>query len=225
MVFSHNVPDHHIGVLNRAICRRPLWQPSATRMLVWIVPSGILLSGMIGGHPEMLGDKIRTARDTGLRVSKGHGILARQQLVGHWLAHRIERRGVGNQPGTCRGRVKPLLRLLLSAKGRSYGVESVAQRVVWPHRFGGSMHLVDCVVWPIEHHIQAHTEEVLMIGCIETRLDEQSILTGFAWRQRASIHNARELDLVLERAILIKIPEKAIFVVTNGGDHRDHEAA
>src|SRR5262245_38415965 len=144
MVFSHNVPDHHIGVLNRAICRRPLWQPSATRVLVWIVPGRILLGGMIGCHPEMFGHKIRTARDTGLRVSEGHGILTRQQLVSYWLAHRIERRWVGNQPGTCRGRVKPLLRLLLSAQGRAYGVESVAQWVVWPHGFGGGMHLIDC---------------------------------------------------------------------------------
>jgi hypothetical protein len=94
----------------------------------------------------MLGDKICTARDTRLRVNEGHGILARHELVGHWLAHRVERRGVGNQPGTCRGRVKPLLGLLLGAERRSGSVEGVAKRVVWPHGFGCSMHLADRIV-------------------------------------------------------------------------------
>src|SRR5215831_9983088 len=103
MVFSHHVPNHHVGVLNGAIGRRPLRQPRTTRVLVWIVTSSILLIGMVGGYPEMLGDKVRTVADTGLRVGEGHGILARQQLVGHWLAHRVERRGIGNQPGPCRG--------------------------------------------------------------------------------------------------------------------------
>src|SRR5262245_61454502 len=58
MVFAHHIPDHHVGVLNRAICRRPRWQPRATGVLIGIVPGRILLIGMIGCHPEMLGHKV-----------------------------------------------------------------------------------------------------------------------------------------------------------------------
>ena len=128
MVFSHHIPDNHVGVLNRAICRRPPWQPRTTGVLIWIVPGRILLIGMIGCHPEMLGNKVCTAADTGLRMGEGNGILARHQLVGNWLAHGVEQRGVGNQPGACRGGVKPLLGLLLGAERRSGGVEGVAER-------------------------------------------------------------------------------------------------
>src|SRR5215470_15616078 len=189
MVFSHHVPDNHISVLNGAIGRRPRWQPRTTSMLVGIVPGRILLLGMIGCHPEMLGDKVRTTGDTGLWVGEGHGILARQQLVGHWLAHSVERGGVGNQPGACRGWVKPLLGLLLGAERRAGGVEGVAKRVVWSQRFGGSVHLADRVVRAIYHHVHTHAEEVLMIGRIEARLHEETILAGFAWRQGARVHN------------------------------------
>ena len=70
--------------------RRLVVSMIATVVLVWIVPGRIFLIGMIGCHPEMLGDKVRTAGDTGLRVGEGNSILARQQLVGNWLAHRVE---------------------------------------------------------------------------------------------------------------------------------------
>ena len=71
MVFSHHVPDHHVGVLDGAILGRPLWQSRTTGVLVGIVPSRILLIRMVRCHPEMIGDKVGTAGDTGLWVAKG----------------------------------------------------------------------------------------------------------------------------------------------------------
>src|SRR5215475_1458374 len=84
MVFSHHIPDHHVGILNRAICRCPCWQPRTTGVLVWVVPGRILLIGMIRCHPEMLGDKVRTAGDTGLRMGEGNNIFASQLPTNCW---------------------------------------------------------------------------------------------------------------------------------------------
>src|SRR5260370_32584352 len=64
-----------------------------------------------------------------------------------------------------------------------------------------------------------------MIRSIELRRDERSVGGLLAGMKRAERENTRQLDLELNGAVLIEIPEKSVFIILNGGGGRHHQAA
>src|SRR5262249_61816661 len=60
---------------------------------------------------------------------------------------------------------------------------------------------------------------------VEARRDQDAVLGLAAGRDRSGRDDARHLDLQLDGAVLVEVPEEAVLVVPDGGDGGDDEAA
>src|SRR5262249_43606455 len=67
-------------------------------------------------------------------------------------------------------------------------------------------------------------EPVLVMRRIETRRDERAVRGSDARRDGAGRDDPRELDLRLDRAVLIEVPEEAVLVVADRSDRRHDES-
>ena len=63
-----------------------------------------------------------------------------------------------------------------------------------------------------------------MVWRIEAWSDLRTVLARVAGDHRPGIHNSRQLNLILDRAVLIEVPVKAVFIVANGGDERNDQS-
>ena len=63
------------------------------------------------------------------------------------------------------------------------------------------------------------------LGAVEPGGDERAVRRALADRDRARGEHARQLDLVLDRAVVVEVPEVPVLVVADGRDERDDEAA
>jgi hypothetical protein len=59
VVVAKDVPQHHIGVVDGAIARRPLRQSLTAGVLVGVGTSGEIFIGRVGGNPEVMLQKAR----------------------------------------------------------------------------------------------------------------------------------------------------------------------
>ena len=225
MVEAHGVPEHDIGVAQRALRGDPLRHPLARLALRRILAARVALGGVVGGDPERLAGEDRAPPDR--RVGRGHhrdGLAGDQDIRGR-LAERVARRVVGDPPVAGGGRVDlaPALRLV-GDRRRPRG-EGVAQRVFRAARQRHSIHLVDRVRRAVHLQIEPESEEMLVVHRAQLRRDPMPRDLRLVVGDRNRLHDARRLDLVLPRAVLVEVPVEAVVVVVDGGEAGDDQPA
>src|SRR5208282_4777625 len=97
----------------------------------------------------------------------------------------------------------------------------VAVRVPGTGRQRHRVALVDGVGRAVDGHVQAHAEDVLVVGAVELGGDQGAVGRFLARGQGAGGDHAGQLDLVLDGAVLVEVPVVGVLVVADGGDHRD----
>src|SRR6185437_4362130 len=73
-------------------------------------------------------------------------------------------------------------------------------------------------------HVQPRVEEMLMRRTAEAVGDHATPGIGLAGRDRGGLDDAGQLDLELDRAVLVEIPVKAVVVIADRREERDDEA-
>src|SRR6185437_11096756 len=82
------------------------------------------------------------------------------------------------------------------------------------------VHGVPAVVQP---EIQAHVEKVLVDGRVDARRNHCPVRARLARRDGPYRENASQLDLVLDRTVLVEVPEEAVLVVADGRNAREYK--
>src|SRR5215207_3903211 len=86
------------------------------------------------------------------------------------------------------------------------------------------MLLVNRVHLPVDVKVEPEVEKVLMDrGVKAVLIEELSIPWRLAWRNRPRGKNPGQLDLALDRAVLIEVPEDAVVVVADRRERGDHQ--
>src|SRR6266568_728369 len=109
----YRVPEHHVGVLDRAVGLSPCRKSCSTCMLVRIVSGRVTLCWVVGGDPEVFRNKPCTLTNAGLWMREGQDVFARHQFVAHWLADSVKDGRVDHLPVTTGQWIDHLLRLRL----------------------------------------------------------------------------------------------------------------
>lgn len=78
-------------------------------------------------------------------------------------------------------------------------------------------HLVDIVVDAIHVHVDAHVEEVLVIGGVQGGGDHGAVDPLLPQRQGRQGQDPGHLNLELHVAVLVEVPVEAVLVVLDGG--------
>jgi len=223
MVVSEDVPGDDIGVFDGAIALRPLGQTFAAGVLVGVLASGVELRLVVGGDPQVPGHKARPLEDGGVGVGEGQHVFAGDELKADGLPQAVGNVGVHHFPVAAFERIDDALGCLLGLQGGGDSVEAVLHGVVGTdgQRFG--VDLVDGVGATIHIKVQPHTEEVLVDQPIQVGGDEGAV--GEVVGGGTAEQDARELDFVLDGAVLVEVPEEAIFVVIDRGDEGEDETA
>ena len=130
MMRAKRVPDHDIGVFDRAVGRGPGGQSVAARMLVRIVAGGVHLALGERRHPEVLGHKCGALADTRSCRREGADIAMRHQTIAGRLANGIQRVRIDYFPGPAAQRIDELLRFQLRFEHGLDAMERRANRIV-----------------------------------------------------------------------------------------------
>ena len=94
-----------------------------------------------------------------------------------------------------------------------------------PGRHGHRVDLDDGVGRAVDGHVEPHAEEVLVVRPVEPGRDERAVLRHLTDGQRRRRDDAGQLDLVLDQAVVVEVPEVAVLVVPDGDDRGDHQPA
>ena len=222
---AEGVPEHHVGVLERRVVAHVGRQPGAAGVLVRVLAGGVALARIVARDPEVPGHEAGALRDGGLRPRERQHVLARHQLVGDRLAETVPHRGVHDLPEAPGERVEDPLGLALRGQQRRLGVEGVVVRVLGPGRVGDGVDLVDRVVEPVHHHVEPGVEEVLVNGPVDPGRDHLAPPRLLPGPLGAVRDDAGQLDLELDRAVLVEVPVEAVLVVADRRDGRHDQAA
>src|SRR5215472_1205872 len=225
VVGAEDVPDDQVRVLQVPVGGHVSRQAVSARVLVGVVAGREVLIPVIRRDPEVPGGEARAPDGVGLRLVEGQHVVAWLQLVGDRLLDCVQHRGICDLPVASSQRVDDTLRLRLSPQQRRLHDPRIAVRIVWAGRYGLRIALIDRVAGPIHHHVQAHTEEVLVVRSVQARSHQRTVLGLLADGQRTRRSHAGQLDLVLDRAVLVEVPEVAVLVVTDGGNRGKHQPA
>ena len=194
-------------------------------MLERVVARRVQLVGLVRGHPEVVVHEARALADHRLRVGERPVGAGRQQLVAARLAHVVARRRVDDLPVAARERVDVALGARLRREGGLADRVRVAVGVVGAHRLGDGVDLHHGVARAVDVEVEAGAEQVLVVGGEQARLDLRRRGVVRARHAGAGQHDAGQLGLELDRAVLVEVPEVAVLVVVDRRDLRRHEAA
>ena len=111
---------------------------------------------------------------------------------------------------------------LLGVKGVAVEVLLAADRAVAAH----GVDFEDGVVRPVDVGVDPQTEEMLVVVCVDARVDLCAPRRGaLVWVEGIGVQDTGQLDLELDLAALVQDPVDAVFVVGGGEDLRDEELA
>src|SRR5271165_1534065 len=223
VVRGERVPQHEVCVLQRAVGGGPRGQPVPAGVLVGVVAGREALVGVVRGDPQVFGGELGPPDHVAVGlVERQHTVLG-HELVGHRITQTVRPIRVGDPPVASDPSVGQPLRLRLpDQRGLPYHPR-VAVRVV---RAGRQRHRVAFdhrVAWTVHHHVQPYAEDVLVVRPVDLRRNQRAMGRALPRRQRPVGDHAGQLDLVLDRAVLVEVPEVAVLVVADGGDHRDDQ--
>ena len=83
--------------------------------------------------------------------------------------------------------------------------------------------LGDAVALAIDHHMQTRIEKVLVGRTAQPFRHHATPGIGLAGRDRRRLDDTGQLDFELDRAVLIKVPVKAVIIIADGREERDHQ--
>src|SRR5689334_7104131 len=159
----------------------------------------------------------------GIGLAEGqHAVLGRQ-LVGNRLAGGVPPAGIGDLPVAGGVPVSHPLRLRLAEQRGLPHHPGVAVRVLRAGRQRHRVTLIDGVLRAVDHHVQPYAEDVLVVGAVDLGGDQGAVRRLLSRGQGPVGDHAGQLDLVFDGAVLVEVPEVAVLVVSDGGDHRDHQ--
>ena len=192
-------------------------------MLVGIGPRGRYFIAVIGRHPQVFGHEPRALDYAGLRMSEWQNVLPWHQLVAHRLTQRVIGRRIGNYPIPPAHRIDNALRFMLGPQQGFLCIESVTVGVVRTRRLGDGIHLVHRVILAVHAHVHSKIEEMLVDVRVQLRRDDCAVLRIFAHVNGGGVDDAGQLDLHLDRAVLVEIPEEPVLIVAHRGDAGNHQ--
>ena len=106
------------------------------------------------------------------------------------------------------------VRLRLSLNRRRFHTDSIAAGIVLVERVGNNVQLLHSILLSVDHKVEAHVKEVLMVGRVEQRCDQVAMGRLLSLVYRAELEYPRQLYLKLNIGILVEIPEKAILTIS-----------
>ena len=224
VVGAEGEPEHHVGVGEVSLPRGEGGQACAAGCLVRVVAGGEQLVPVVGGDPERAEHERRAPGDGGARVREGPDHVVRQQLVGDGLAEFVLDVVVDDLPVAARERVGLAPGHGLVGDEDLPRPPGVADRVLRARRVRGRGDLVDPVGGAVDRHVQADVEEVLVVRTVDAGGDDDAVLGLDTLGHGAVGDHAGELDLVLDRAVLVQVPVIGVLVVAHGDDARDDHA-
>ena len=140
---------------------------------------------------------------------------------------RVELVGVGDVPGAAGVVVADAGRL--GFEGGFARHESVAVAVLFAaygRVAGDGVDFEDGVVVAVDGRVKAKTEEVLVVVCVDARVDFCAVgRRGLAGCEGVGGEDSGEFDFELDDAVLVHDPVDAVFVVAGGEDLADDEFA
>ena len=199
-------------------------RPSPPLALVRVVAGPVALVGAVGRDPDVVVDEPRPLPPPGVRRGERDGVVARAGAC----SRPARRRGSGT-PGLTTFQVRAVSRLRFPRasfsvfSGVATGPEGVLERVVLVDRVGHDVDPLDGVGDAVEVEVEPHVEEVLMIRGVELRGDEVAVRRRLARAGGPQREDAGQLDLELDRAVLVEVPEEAVLVVLDRRDRRDDQ--
>ncbi len=121
-----------------------------------------------------------------------------------------------DEPPRSAGRQRSMrVRLRLSLNRRRFHMHSIAAGIVLVERVGNNVQLLHSILLSVDHKVEAHVKEVLMVGRVEQRCDQVAMGRLLSLVYRAELEYPRQLyHLKLNIGILVEIPEKAILTIS-----------
>src|SRR5689334_10590957 len=98
MVSGEGVPEHQVGVLQRAVGRGPGGQAIPAWVLVGVLAGGEPLIGIVRGDPQVLSGELCSLHRAVTGLAEGQHAVLGHQLVGDRLAGSVPPAGVGDLP-------------------------------------------------------------------------------------------------------------------------------
>jgi len=180
------------------------------------------------GDVHSVASESRTIPDETAFFGHEPGDFSRDQLVRHRVLRvRVQLVRVRDVPGAAR--------VVVADPGRHglqsglLGHESVAVAVFFTTNWrvaGDGVDFEDCVVVAVDGRVEAQTEKVLMVVCVNTGVDFCAIRRcGLARREGVGGQNSGKFDFELDDAVLVHDPVDAVFVVAGCEDLADDEFA
>jgi hypothetical protein len=87
VVTAHGVPEHDIGVLDRAISFRPSGEPGTAGVLVRVIARREPLIGPVKGDPQVLGRECGPPGHRGGGMAESQDVTAGDELLGRLMPH------------------------------------------------------------------------------------------------------------------------------------------
>jgi hypothetical protein len=106
---------------------------------------------------------------------------------------------------------------------RGFRIPAVAIGILWADGLRHRVDFVNLVVTAIHIKIEAHGKEMLVVEGIHLRGHQSAVFA--LTRQRRRQQNPGQLHLVLDGAVLIEVPVKAVFIIVDSGEKGEDETA
>lgn len=198
--------------------------------LIAIEPTSEHLVFVVGRDPEGLSGKGSAfGDDRVVSREEGRGVLGADLPADGRVGVRVNPVLVDDLPearGLETGGLLGVVGVLEDARGGHEGVAEGVARVACRERRADGIVLDDRVVEAVDHGVDADGEKVLVVLGVDLGRDGDAVgAGGLVWRQDVGVEDAGGLDLVLERAVLVKVVVEAVVVVGDGDKVGEDEAA
>src|SRR3954454_21460712 len=223
VVGAERVPDDDVLADDLLVGRDVRRQALATGVLVGVLAGGEALLRVVLRDPEVRLREARARAVARLLAEHRRGVVARHELERGRHAPRRRLVGALDLPEPGLRLVDRPDRLGLGLEHLGHGLPGVARRVGRAHRLGDRVDLDDGVQRAVDRHVHPHAEEVLMVRRVQAGADDRAVLGRLTDVVGTHREHAGELDLVLDRAVVVEVPEVPVLVVADGDDRRDDE--
>src|SRR5204862_2411743 len=170
----------------------------------------------IARDPDVLCRKSAARSHVAGWLRKHHGRGVHQELVSGWPADAVFLVGIDDlpiAPGAAIGLAGGIALTRQRARGR---IEYVAVWIVSAPRPRPELMLGDGVALAVDHHVQTGIEKMLMRRSAQPFRHHAAPGVRLARSDRRRLNDAGQLDLELDRAVLVKIPVEAVIVIADG---------
>ena len=193
-------------------------------MLVRVVATREPLLGRVAGDPDMLRGETCPPVDGTAGIGEQRRRRHDHQLVARRLVDLVPDVGIDDLPEAPRGAIGLAGCIRLVLQQLQADLEDVSMRILRPHGHAHIVVLGHAVAGAVDRHVQARIEEMLVGGTAERGHDHAAPGISLALHEGGGLHDARQLGLELDGAVLVEVPVEAVVVVPDSGEEADDEA-